>query len=235
VVVGAGDLVDHHEGARLEVDVRPSQSHAFALAQPERERHGEQRPEPVVSDVRHQRAGLVEIERFDLRVLIGDRRGQPRRVAGDVAVALGHVQGVGGRGSGGPCDFPGQICGLWKRGTLGFDRPWAGPQLDSSHREDYGAQRSTGRSKLWAIDGPPTSGSQPGSVLTARAVRWAEEQGKPAPSAGVIRDHYQSHLEEQVRRGRQVHIYGHPEVPGAVAGEVLPPVVRRAKALGLPS
>jgi peptidoglycan/xylan/chitin deacetylase (PgdA/CDA1 family) len=67
-----------------------------------------------------------------------------------------------------------------------------------------------------------------------RAVRWAAEQGRPPPSAAEIRDHYLRHLEEQVGRGRPVHVYGHPEVLGAVAEQVLPPLVARARALGLP-
>ncbi len=67
-----------------------------------------------------------------------------------------------------------------------------------------------------------------------RAVRWADEQGHPPPTAAAIRDHYLHHLEDQVARARPVHIYGHPEVLGAVADQVLPPVVARARALGLP-
>jgi peptidoglycan/xylan/chitin deacetylase (PgdA/CDA1 family) len=67
-----------------------------------------------------------------------------------------------------------------------------------------------------------------------RAVRWAAEQGLASPSAAQIRDHYLRHLEEQVDRGRPVHIYGHPEVLGAVAEQVLPSLVARARALQLP-
>ncbi|MEX0835710.1 MAG: polysaccharide deacetylase family protein, partial [Nitriliruptor sp.] len=67
-----------------------------------------------------------------------------------------------------------------------------------------------------------------------RAVMFAREQGRPEPTANDIRDHYLRHLDEQVRLGRPVHIYGHPEVLGAVAGKVLPDVFRRVEQLGLP-
>ncbi len=67
-----------------------------------------------------------------------------------------------------------------------------------------------------------------------RAARWAAEQGRPPPSVATIRDHYLRHLEEQVAQGRPVHVYGHPEVLGSVASQVLPPLVARARALGLP-
>jgi peptidoglycan/xylan/chitin deacetylase (PgdA/CDA1 family) len=67
-----------------------------------------------------------------------------------------------------------------------------------------------------------------------RAVLFAREQGRDAPTADEIRDHYLRHLEEQVRLGRPVHIYGHPEVLGAVAEEVLPAVFERVERLGLP-
>jgi peptidoglycan/xylan/chitin deacetylase (PgdA/CDA1 family) len=67
-----------------------------------------------------------------------------------------------------------------------------------------------------------------------RAVLWSQEQGRPAPAADDIRQHYLRHLEEQVRRKRPVHLYGHPEVLGEVAAAVLPPVIRRAEQAGLP-
>lgn len=68
-----------------------------------------------------------------------------------------------------------------------------------------------------------------------RAARWAQETGAPPPDAGSIAGHYLEHLERQVRRGRQVHLYGHPEVLGTVAEQVIPAVVTRARELGLPS
>jgi peptidoglycan/xylan/chitin deacetylase (PgdA/CDA1 family) len=66
-----------------------------------------------------------------------------------------------------------------------------------------------------------------------RAVHWAREHRRPTPAADDIRRHYLRHLDEQVRRHRPVHIYGHPEVLGDVAASVLPSVIQRAEQAGL--
>ena len=125
------------------------------------------------------------------------------------------------------------------RDPVGFVAPrglWS-PSLDRAlaavgHRwsSDFGL--ATDSRPFWPI----------GSVLQLpvhayspeRAARWAAEQGHPPPTPNDVRDHYLAHLEAQVRRGRPVHVYGHPEVLGTMAEQVLPPVVARARTLGLP-
>lgn len=67
-----------------------------------------------------------------------------------------------------------------------------------------------------------------------RATVLARELGRRAPTAEEIRDHYLRHLDEQLPNRRPVHIYGHPEVLGAVAAVALPAVFRRVERLGLP-
>ena len=132
----------------------------------------------------------------------------------------------------------------WVRATTGRDpvgfvapRGLWSPSLDEAiaalgHRwsSDFGL--ATDGRPFWPV-GPvlqvPVHAYSP-----ERAARWATEQGHPPPSATAIRDHYLRHLEEQVARERPVHVYGHPEVLGAVAEQVLPPLVARVRALGLP-
>ena len=67
-----------------------------------------------------------------------------------------------------------------------------------------------------------------------RATVWAAEEGVAPPTADDILGHYLQALERQVTRGRPAHLYGHPEVLGRMADAVLPPLVRRARELGLP-
>lgn len=67
-----------------------------------------------------------------------------------------------------------------------------------------------------------------------RATVWAAEEGFPPPTADDVLGHYLQALDRQVTRGRPVHLYGHPEVLGRMADAVLPPLVRRARELGLP-
>ena len=67
-----------------------------------------------------------------------------------------------------------------------------------------------------------------------RAVVWAEEQGITPPTPDDVLRHYLSALERQLSLGRPAHLYGHPEVLGRMAADVLPPLVRRARELGLP-
>jgi hypothetical protein len=94
VLVGARDLAHHGEGAGFEVDVRPLESHALALAEAERQSDGEQGPEPVPVHLLEQGTWLADVQRIDLRVLVGNRGGQPGGVAGQVPVAFRHVQTV---------------------------------------------------------------------------------------------------------------------------------------------
>jgi peptidoglycan/xylan/chitin deacetylase (PgdA/CDA1 family) len=67
-----------------------------------------------------------------------------------------------------------------------------------------------------------------------RATVWAAEEGVAPPTAHDVLGHYLQALERQVVRGRPAHLYGHPEILGRMAGTVLPPLVRRARELGLP-
>ena len=62
-----------------------------------------------------------------------------------------------------------------------------------------------------------------------------EEHGLGPPSPASIRDIYLSVLDRQVRLRRPVHLYGHPEVLGKIAGDVLPALFKARARLGLPS
>lgn len=67
-----------------------------------------------------------------------------------------------------------------------------------------------------------------------RATVWAAEIGAAPPTADDVSNHYLSAIREQVRSGRPAHIYGHPEVLGTMAEQVLPAVCAMADELGLP-
>lgn len=67
-----------------------------------------------------------------------------------------------------------------------------------------------------------------------RATVWAGEVGAPAPTPAAVRDHYLTAMREQVGHGRPAHLYGHPEVLGDMAGEVLPALCALADDLQLP-
>ena len=68
-----------------------------------------------------------------------------------------------------------------------------------------------------------------------RASVWADENGLPAPTGAQVRGHYLAAVGEQVRRGRPAHVYGHPEVLGTMADDVLPALRRFADQHALPS
>lgn len=68
-----------------------------------------------------------------------------------------------------------------------------------------------------------------------RATVWTQEEGLPAPTAADVRDHYLRAMERQVQLRRPAHLYGHPEVLGQMAEEVVPPLARRALELGMPN
>lgn len=55
-----------------------------------------------------------------------------------------------------------------------------------------------------------------------RAVAYAEEQGLSLPLPEEVLAHYLAVARQQVEAGRPVHVYGHPEVLGAMAEKVLP-------------
>lgn len=67
-----------------------------------------------------------------------------------------------------------------------------------------------------------------------RAAVWADEQGVPAPTPAVVREHYLRTIVEQVRLGRQAHVYGHPQVLGTMAEQVLPALSAVADRYALP-
>lgn len=67
-----------------------------------------------------------------------------------------------------------------------------------------------------------------------RATVWASEVGAPAPAADDVLDHYLTAMREQVRHGLPAHLYGHPEVLGGMADEVLPALCALADDLDLP-
>lgn len=68
-----------------------------------------------------------------------------------------------------------------------------------------------------------------------RASMFAHENGLPTPTPGAVLAHYRAVLHHQVRLGRPVHLYGHPEVLGAMAEDVLPPLFAEVAAAGVPS
>lgn len=55
-----------------------------------------------------------------------------------------------------------------------------------------------------------------------RATVWADEAGMPRPTGRDVREHYLTVMARQLRRRRPCHLYGHPEVLGAMADEVVP-------------
>jgi len=55
-----------------------------------------------------------------------------------------------------------------------------------------------------------------------RATVWADEVGRPRPSSDEVREHYLWVMAQQVRAGRAAHVYGHPEVLGAMAADIVP-------------
>lgn len=68
-----------------------------------------------------------------------------------------------------------------------------------------------------------------------RASRFAQENGLPPPSAETVMLHYLSTIDRQIRMKRPAHVYGHPEVLGQMAGEVLPRIFSSARKHSLPS
>lgn len=67
-----------------------------------------------------------------------------------------------------------------------------------------------------------------------RATVWAREVGSQVPGVADVRDHYLTAMREQVRHGRPAHLYGHPEILGDMADEVLPALCALADDLQLP-
>lgn len=67
-----------------------------------------------------------------------------------------------------------------------------------------------------------------------RAVVFAEERGLARPPASAIAAYYRTILLDQVQRNRLAHFYGHPEVLGAIAKEVLVPLFKEVAVTELP-
>jgi hypothetical protein len=68
-----------------------------------------------------------------------------------------------------------------------------------------------------------------------RYVIQQEDAGLAPPSAHAILEHYLSALRRQVRLGRPAHLYGHPEILGKMADEILGPLFETVTALTIPS
>jgi len=68
-----------------------------------------------------------------------------------------------------------------------------------------------------------------------RASRFAQENGLPPPSAETVARHYLSTIDRQMEMKRPAYLYGHPEVLGQMAHEVLPQVFSFARKRALPS
>jgi len=66
-----------------------------------------------------------------------------------------------------------------------------------------------------------------------RARVFAEDSGLPPPTADVVRRHYLNVIGDQVQRGRPVHVYGHPEILGSMADEVIPALAEAVTAYQL--
>ena len=62
-----------------------------------------------------------------------------------------------------------------------------------------------------------------------------EDTGLGPPSARAVARHYLAAAERQYALRRPVHLYGHPEVLGRMANQVLPEIFAMAARLGLPS
>lgn len=62
-----------------------------------------------------------------------------------------------------------------------------------------------------------------------------EDAGLGPPSGGAVLHHYLSALERQVALHRPAYLYGHPEVLGRMAREVLPNLFEAVASLGLPN
>jgi len=62
-----------------------------------------------------------------------------------------------------------------------------------------------------------------------------EDAGYGPPSSRAVLHHFLTALERQVALRRPAHLYGHPEVLGRMAHEVLPPLFEAVTRLGLPS
>lgn len=67
-----------------------------------------------------------------------------------------------------------------------------------------------------------------------RAVIHSRESGGAAVTPRMVADHYLAVMHQQVAANRPTHIYGHPEVLGAMAEEVLPRVFADARRRRIP-
>lgn len=125
------------------------------------------------------------------------------------------------------------------REPIGFVAPrgmWS-PSLDTALAElgyrwssDFGLATETRPfTPLGAVLQVPVHAYSP-----ERAVRWAGETASPPPTPEDVTAHYLRHIDDQVERGRQVHVYGHPEALGPMAETVIPAIADRAEHLGLP-
>ncbi|MDQ3431525.1 MAG: hypothetical protein M3467_04760 [Actinomycetota bacterium] len=66
-----------------------------------------------------------------------------------------------------------------------------------------------------------------------RAVEHAREHGSPPVTPAAVAAHYLAVVQQQVAANRPTHVYGHPEVLGAMADQVLPTVFADVRRRGL--
>jgi peptidoglycan/xylan/chitin deacetylase (PgdA/CDA1 family) len=66
-----------------------------------------------------------------------------------------------------------------------------------------------------------------------RARRWADETGEAPLGAAQTAAYYEAVARRQIALGRPVHVYGHAEVLGPMAGTVVPALAALARAAGL--
>lgn len=116
--------------------------------------------------------------------------------------------------------------GLWNRGLEG-----ALATLGYRSSADFGLEFDSlpfrTAEGIWQVPVHPYS--------PERAHVFAEDHGLPPPTADIVRRHYLNVLASQAQRGRPVHVYGHPEVLGAMADEVVPALADAAHERGIPS
>lgn len=130
----------------------------------------------------------------------------------------------------------------WVRSHLGRDpRGFVAPRgLWNQALEEALVKQDDPYSSDFALDFDSLPFHTPGGVLQIpvhpfspeRAAVFRAEMGLPPPTAEDITAHYLYAVRNQVRHGRPAHLYGHPEVLGATASEVVPAIVREIRHLG---
>ena len=68
-----------------------------------------------------------------------------------------------------------------------------------------------------------------------RAAAYAKDHGLPAPTPEIVTNHYHAFISRQVHRNLPAHIYGHPEVLGRMADQVLPSLLEHVSEAKIPA